>query len=73
MSAPKPTPRDYRILGQQPGAPVEVCIISHERLTVLFDPRHRPPDEQPLWLDVQNALDESLALIYDAARMGVGR
>ena len=67
MSAPRPTQRDYRILGQRPGAPLARCIAAHERLTTKFDPRYRPPDEQLLWLDVQNALDESLALIYDAA------
>jgi len=66
--APRPTQRDYHILGQQPAAPLEACTISHERLTVLFDPRRRPPDEQPLWIDAQNALDERLALIHDSQR-----
>ena len=65
MAAPKPSPRDYAILGLQPGAPREVCAINHERLTMMWDPRHRPPDEQDTWITVQNMLDESLALIHD--------
>jgi len=72
MAAPRPAPRDYRIIGQRPGAPLAECIRSYERLAGKFDPRHRPPDEQPLWLDVQNALDEALALIHDAERWDAG-
>jgi hypothetical protein len=72
MAAPRPTARDYAILGQQPHAPTEACIIGHGRLTRLWDPRHRPPDEQPLWLAVQDRLDEALSLIYDAETLDGG-
>jgi len=72
MAAPRPTRRDYAILGQRPGAPTHECIDAHERLTAKFDPRHRPPDEQPLWLAVQDRLDEALALIYDAETLAGG-
>ena len=68
MAAPRPTARDYRVLGQQPNAPTEACIIGHDRLTRFFGPRHRPPDEQPTWIAVQDRLDEALALIVDCAR-----
>jgi len=68
MAIPQPTRRDYHILGQRHGASIPRCVAAHARLTAQFDPRHRPPDEQPTWIAVQNALDASLALIYDAGR-----
>jgi hypothetical protein len=68
MSAPRPTPRDFAILGKPDRAPLAECIQSYERLAAKFDPRHRPPDEQDAWITYQNALDESLALVHDAER-----
>ncbi len=68
MAAPQPTRRDFAILGQRTGAPTHECIDAHERLTRKYDPRHRPPDEQPTWIAVQDRLDAALALIVDGAR-----
>ena len=68
MAAPQPTRRDFAILGQPDRAPLAQCIQSHERLAAKFDPRHRPPDEQPTWIAVQDRLDAALALIVDCAR-----
>ena len=65
---PTPTRRHYHILGQRPGASIPRCVAAHARLTAKFDPRHRPPDEQPIWIAVQDRLDEALSLIVDYAR-----
>ena len=69
---PGPSPRDFAILGQRPGAPLAACIRAYDLLARQADPRRRPPDQQPVWLDMQNALDDAMAFIYDAARLAGG-
>jgi len=68
MAAPRPTRRDYHILGQRPGTSVARCVAAHARLTRRYDPRCRPPDQQRLWIAAQDRLDEALSLIVDCAR-----
>jgi hypothetical protein len=63
---PIPTDNSYRLLGVEPGAPIERCVEAYDRLSELYDPRRRPADEQKLWLDCQNAIDKAMALIWDA-------
>ncbi len=65
---PTPQRKHFAALGQPHHASVAACAASFERLARQYDPRHRPVAEQGLWLDYQNAIDESLALIVDAAR-----
>jgi len=72
MAAPQPTRRDFAILGQRHGASIPRCVAAHQRLTSKYDPRHRPPDEQPTWIAVQDRLDEALALIHDAETLDSG-
>lgn len=66
MSPPRPTPRDYALLGLPPGAPLARCVAAHAYLDWLYDPR-KWPDAQHWALDRQNALDEALAWIIDCA------
>ena len=65
---PTPTMRHYAALGQRHGASIPRCVAAHARLTSEYDPRHRPPHEQPTWIAVQDRLHEALALILDCAR-----
>jgi len=66
--APQPTRRDYHILGQQPGAPREACVISHGHIERLYDPRAWPGEDQRWAIAMQDEADEALSIIVDAAR-----
>ena len=67
MTVPRPTSRTYRVLGVEPGASVARSVAAYDRLDARYDPRRHPADQQGVWLDCQNAIDEALALIADAA------
>jgi hypothetical protein len=65
---PAPTETDYRRLGLAFGASVGRCIRAYDELERALDPRGWPVAAQPRLLDLQNARDASMALIYDCAR-----
>ena len=66
---PAPNPRHFARLGLPHGAAVEQCYAAFERLNARYDPRQHP--EHQVWaICHQNDLDEALALIVDAERLG---
>lgn len=68
MAAPKPSARTFAILGQQPNAPTEACVIAHGHIERLYDPRAWPGGDQRWAIAMQGEADEALALIVDAER-----
>lgn len=61
------SPKHYSALGQPHEASVEACAKAFERLATKYDPRHRPATEQAVWIAYQDAIDEAMAVIHDAA------
>ena len=70
MTAVTPNAWHWAILGVEPGAPLETVEAAYDRLARRFDPRAAAPEDQPFVITMQDALDEAMAVIHDAATMG---
>ena len=67
---PEPGPWHFALLGVTPGSPLDVVEAAYDALSRQFDPRTVAPEYQRWAITVQDALNEAMALIYDAATLG---
>jgi hypothetical protein len=68
-----PSRKHYARLGIHHNASVERAVEAFAELAAFYDPRRWPLEHQAWIISVQDDVDEAMSVIYDAARMGVGR
>ena len=67
---PEPSLWHFALLGVVPGSPLEVVEAAYDRLARHFDPCTAAPEHQRRVIAIQDAIDEAMALINDAATWG---
>jgi DnaJ-class molecular chaperone len=65
MALPRPSKRDYDILGVPHNATVARCLEAFRKLEILYDPRAWPGEDQVWAINMQDEADEAMAFIYD--------